>query len=565
MNNRNLSFIEVFNDIDSMEVFGNICDLRRDLQSYISYVKDRDIKRSFRENSIPKLDAKKLAKILTDQKAAKEVETYGTSNWLNYVDTVALKLGWVNYDTVGTYLGYSSSEPSFPDNYIIFQQKNYEAFMAMSLWDQEQKILKILIEDNKFDKNEFFHTSVLGKLEPFSSWGCATGVIPFLNFPASRWFILDILKQCQASIWYSTSSLISYIKEKNPYFLIPQNPKFKDKSDKFEGRYCNFHESKTRWGHEISIKSSDINAFERVEGRYIERFLEGIPLSLGYVDIAYDPTEHKTIYPSLLKLKAFKVSDKFLKFINKTDIEPKVTVCPNFEIHVESIFYPTTIISKLEPISEIISIDNVTILKLKQKKVESLLAKDPKIDVIFLLSKLSGQVLPENIITEIKEWAGHSEVFTLYEGFGLLEIEENIPLIEQFILEEISPNIKIVHSLNVLFDKLERAEFAPLLIEHGEDKFTNLIDDAQTFFPKKSKEQRELKKNFNLKRSTNITLFFPDNSLLEKARELIIQSECPIEVDLKNKSISYSSKHKTAVESAVLSLQRDYTIHFEDI
>jgi hypothetical protein len=53
------------------------------------------------------------------------------------------------------------------------------------------------------------------------------------------------------------------------------------------GRYGNFHESKEAWGHEIDIRERDPDSFERVEGRYVERFLEGIPLVLRYVDVAY--------------------------------------------------------------------------------------------------------------------------------------------------------------------------------------------------------------------------------------------------------------------------------------
>ena len=36
------------------------------------------------------------------------------------------------------------------------------------------------------------------------------------------------------------------------------------------------------------IHESDPDGFERVEGRYVERFLESIPLVLRYVDVAYE-------------------------------------------------------------------------------------------------------------------------------------------------------------------------------------------------------------------------------------------------------------------------------------
>ena len=94
-------------------------------------------------------------------------------------------------------------------------------------------------------------------------------------------------------------------------FLIPAKPRFKNEHDARSGRYGNFHEGKDSWGHEIDIHESDPDGFERVEGRYAERFLEGIPLVLRYVDVAYARRPPKAIHPSLGCLQAFRVSDRF--------------------------------------------------------------------------------------------------------------------------------------------------------------------------------------------------------------------------------------------------------------
>ena len=44
-------------------------------------------------------------------------EAYG---WIAYLDRLALVMGFISYDTKGSYRGYSSTEPSFPDNLIHF-------------------------------------------------------------------------------------------------------------------------------------------------------------------------------------------------------------------------------------------------------------------------------------------------------------------------------------------------------------------------------------------------------------------------------------------------------------
>ena len=47
-----------------------------------------------------------------------------------------------------------------------------------------------------------------------------------------------------------------------------------------EGRYGNFVERKRGdWGNRNPISDKDPEGFAKVEGRYLERFLEGIPLS----------------------------------------------------------------------------------------------------------------------------------------------------------------------------------------------------------------------------------------------------------------------------------------------
>ena len=73
------------------------------------------------------------------------------------------------------------------------------------------------------------------------------------------------------------ASLVEYLKKNHRYFLIPKKPQFKNDYVRKNGRYQNFRESERPWGKEIEINESAPDAFDRVEGRYVERFLEGIP------------------------------------------------------------------------------------------------------------------------------------------------------------------------------------------------------------------------------------------------------------------------------------------------
>ena len=246
-------------DIDSisaahLDIPTQLPDLRRDIHVFVDYVRDREIKRMHRGNGLPKADAKRLAKLLSDPEAAAEVDEDGYSTWIDFVDDLALQLGFVKYDTKGEYAGYTSSEPSFPDNYIEFQKKPYRQFLAMKPAQQEARLLELLLAEGQGSGSEFYRArgsgpagrvQLAGDRRPAS---CRS-----LDFTAIRRFLLNTLAKCPPDRWLSTASLVAYLKENHRYFLIPQKPRFKNKWDEKQGRYGNFHESKQAWGYEIDI------------------------------------------------------------------------------------------------------------------------------------------------------------------------------------------------------------------------------------------------------------------------------------------------------------------------
>ncbi|MBT9438275.1 MAG: hypothetical protein GAS50_03680 [Desulfobacterales bacterium] len=554
-------------DVNGLKVFANHCDLRKDLHLFMDYVGNRDVKRSTRGNGLPKMDARRLARLISDPSAPEEVEEYGYNTWLNYIDKTALKLGFVSYDTEGKYLGYSSSEPSYPDNYIEIDEHKYNSFLSMTLQDQENLFVKSLVDKYTACDNEFFYTGVMGTLDTFSFSGCATGVLPSLNFAKTRNFLLKIMQRCQSGVWYSTASFVRYLKAEHPFFLIPEKPRYKYKSDRLNGRYGNFNERKDGQYHDIKITVEDPNAFERVEGRYVERFLEGIPLALGYVDLGYGKSEYKERKPSLNALKAFKVNESLLRFMEGNIPEPRVTVQPNFEIHVESEFYPAGILAGLNPLTDTISENTVTILKLNKRKVTARLANDESLDVVAILRNLSESNVPQNVLTELEEWVGHSEVFTLYHGFGLLEGNPNFDMVKNFTVKNISPALRIVKDPKNLFGRLEEAKLVPMLVKHSDKAFRSLPDGVKSRFPKKSDilARRKKKKTVTLKRKTVITLYFPDKMVFEKCSKALIQKRCDIEMNRENKSISYSGEEQKEINSVLKTLKKEYVINMKDI
>ena len=175
-------------DVAPLDVVTALPDLRRDIHVFVDFVRAREIKRSHRGNALGKADAKRLARLVSDPDAVREVDEEGSSAWIDFVDNVALKLGFIHYDTEGEYAGYTSQERSFPDNFIEFRAKPYEQFLAAKAAKQESTLLESLVQQGQGSTSEFYSKSWLGRLDGFNQWGSAVGVMPTLDFPAARRF-----------------------------------------------------------------------------------------------------------------------------------------------------------------------------------------------------------------------------------------------------------------------------------------------------------------------------------------------------------------------------------------
>lgn len=555
-------------DVSRLDVPTRAMDVRRDIHVFVDYVRSREVKRSHRDNLLSKADAKRLAKLLSDPLAAEEVEEDGTSDWVAYIDELALELGFVTYDIKGVYAGYTSSEPSFPDNYMKFVGNAYQKFVDLSPAKQESTLLVHLLSRHQGSDSEFYSTSLLGRLDKFYTWGAATGVMPLLDFTVARRFLLDLLAECPPGQWFSTTSLVEHLKKHHPYFLIPEKPSFKTKYDAQQGRYGNFQERKEEWGKGTAVAVKDPDSFHRVQGRYIERFLEDIPWVMGYVDVAFCKRFKREVYPSLGTLQAFRVSERLSRALRGQIAEPRVTVTPSFDVYVQAETYPVKTLHQLAPLCEIVKEDTSFVLKMTKQKVAAARAADPKLDVVALLRKLSETELPGNVLRELAAWSEHGEKFALYSGFAVLEGDKDLTADAALTIEALAPGVNLVRSPGKLFNELERRELMPLRVKHATAKFTPLPKNARTRFPKQTavaQSQSPSKPQLTLTRVTRVQLVCPSQPFFDDFLRLLVEAKCPVEANRVKLLLSYSKANEAQVTDVIRALKARYQIKIEDV
>jgi hypothetical protein len=150
----------------------------------------------------------------------------------------------------------------------------------------------------------------------------------------------------------------------------------------------------------------------------------------------------------------------------------------------------------------------------------------------------------------------------------VLETEQDVPEADQFTVERVAEGIRLVRSPDKLFDELERRELMPLRIKHGDQAFAPLPKSARTSFPRGSagrEKAREPKPSVTLTRLTRVQLVCPDGEFLEKLHSLLLESQCPVEYDRPNLTLTYSKQHESAVASAIRQLKSEYRLEIEDI
>ena len=465
-------------------------------------------------------------------------------------------------------MGYSSSEPSFPDNFMEFDERQHHIFLQLPLQAQEEQILDVHLKAGEGCESEFFRRGPLGRLDPFDSRGCATGVVPTIAFWKVRQHLLELLAECPPGVWFSTASLLDHLRLHDPWFVIPKViPETVRKSTLREGRYANFVERKRGdWSHDKPISERDPEGFAKVEGRFIERFLEGIPLVLGYTEVAYTRGKSETlIEPSRGLLPAFRITERLRRAVRREVAEPKVTVLPNFEVHVESLFFPARTEAQLRPLGELVQRGIVTVFKLTKPKVAAALAAQAEQNAIETLKALSGRELPPNVEHELRDWAGHSEKFILYEGFGVLEGRREATGVGRFVVETISPSLALVHSAEALYRHLEAAEQVPLRIRHSDNALAVPARVRSQMAPAAAPPSAPVKRPVKIRRSLRTTLWFADGEAHAAFCQLFLDAKCVLAADRRALTVSYPPQAEPQVKECLRKLKETYTVAVEDI
>src|SRR5262249_35822212 len=156
----------------------------------------------------------------------------------------------------------------------------------------------------------------------------------------------------------------------------------------------------------------------------------------------------------------------------------------------------------------------------------------------------------------------------LYVNCAVLETEQDAPAAEPFTVERVAEGIRLVRSPDELFDELERRELMPVRIKHGDQVFAPLPKSARTRFPKGSagrEKPRGPKPSVTLTRLTRVQLVCPEREVLDKLHGLLLERQCPVEIDRPNLTLTYSKPYESAVADAIRQLKTEYQLKIEDI
>jgi hypothetical protein len=489
-----------------------VVDLRRDIYQFVSYVEDKGLVRTKRDNAIPKAAARRLAKLLSYAGEADAVERDNHGYWSDYVSQVARKMGFITFDTEGEYLGYSSTAPSFPDNAIGVQKKAWRAYLGKTPLQKERALLDACL---RLTPNEFFTAATLIEGDRFDNFGSATGPADAMKLPHIRRELMKFLAALEPGCWYEMRSAVELLQAGQPNLILDPSTRSPDyesgsrlqkwewnrrfgktKSKKsakpeiqLEDIYTNFREQgpgEQRWDHrtERQITSRTAEAFHRVEGRYLEYFLSEIPYLFGFVELAYRPSSDRhglDVSPTFERLQAFRLTPRFSQ-IMRHDVgfdRVKVTVLPTFEVLVEASSYPEVTLETLAPYTTEIGEDGpIYRLRLEQRKVVEAAAQNPGgPSAAQVVEKLSKTPLPENVAAECSGWSGRGEKVIVYEGFGLLEFcAEKLrkPVLDDMgalLVDNRLEGFAVVREPDRAFSRLEERLHVPIRIKHRDGSF----------------------------------------------------------------------------------------------
>ena len=557
-------------------------NIRKDLLNFIDYVQEREVKRSHRENQIMKGDLKRLAKRLTIPECLLNSELED-GYWSHFICDLAHSLSLVNYDMEGVYAGYSSSEPSFPDNYIEVNSKAVQDYVSLSAVEKEKRIMSNMIDHNP---REFYTRSLLGKSfirEPFNRFdrrGSGMNVSSKMDFSKIRKRLLEILADYEPGKTIRFDDFINKIKTEEPNLILDrkfvpnlQKTRYGDNREAAQLYHCFFeYKGNSHYSNQIVIHESDPDGYERVEGRYLAFFLEEIPYLMQCVQIEYNDDYQCDINPPLPGcIKSFSITKK-LPFLIKNKYPElghvKFTLTPDYKLFVESFLCPDRELKMLEPYTkEQSSEQNLTVLKVDREKTVTNLAENPQLtDVLDILLNL-GINVPKNIEIELKEWTRSADKLIVYDNVALLEMrskqkkekEDILIQLDQHLVDKGTESFAVIKNAKTVFSILQQMELVPSLVTHT-NKMISVSGKKSSNKAKPKTSEKALKK-VSLEETPFIALHANEKSFLTKLNKALI--ETGIQHVIKDQSSGYiliPESDRKIIHQVIRKLNKEFDI-----
>jgi hypothetical protein len=165
---------------------------------------------------------------------------------------------------------------------------------------------------------------------------------------------------------------------------------------------------------------------------------------------------------------------------------------------------------------------------------------------------------------ELTEWAGHSEKFILYEGFGLLEGRRDEAGANGFVVQAISPHFALVRSPEQLYRQLEAAEKVPIEIRHSENVLTAPTGVRSRVAPSAPPPRAAAKKPAKIRRSVRTTLWFPDAEIHAAFKRILLDAKCVVPTDARALTVTYAKEAEPLVKEGLKKLGEHYAVAVEE-